>query len=118
MVHHTTDDESTTDQPVACSLTPEAAERRLAWVEETMGDALRDITVESDHLVWTFDRTDEAIEGVTTLAEREAACCGFATIQVTIPPQSAVTFRMDVPEGAGPDLLTQFEDVGTPMDLR
>lgn len=113
-------DESTTEHSSAaatCSLTPEEAVERLEWAAETLEGDLRDLRVEDDRLVWTFDRTERAIEGVTTLAEREAACCSFATITVTIPPEDPITFRMDVPEGSADALLEQFADVADPREL-
>lgn len=104
-------DASTDDQPVACSLTAGEARDRLDWVEETLVPDMLDITVADDHLTWTFERTDDAIAGVTELTAREARCCAFATIEVTIPPAEPISFRMDVPDGAGPALARQFDDI-------
>ena len=115
-----TDDGSTAtadDEPPTCSLTPEQAVERLEWAAETLEADLRDLRVADDRLVWAFDRSEQAIEGVTTLAEREAACCSFATITVTIPPEGPITFRMDVPEGSADALVAQFEDVADPREL-
>jgi hypothetical protein len=112
-----TDESPTEEQPVACSLTPEEAVERLEWAEDALQSDLRDLRVEDDRIVWTFERTESAIAGVTTLAQREAACCAFATITVTIPPEGEITFRMDVPQGTAEALLTQFSDVGDPTEL-
>lgn len=112
-----TDEPANGEQPVACALTPEEAVERLEWAESTLQSDLRDLSVEDGQIVWSFARTESAIAGVTTLAEREAACCAFATITVTIPPEDEITFRMDVPEGTAEALLTQFSEVGDPRDL-
>lgn len=112
-----TDETPTEEQPDLCSLSPEEAVERLEWAENALQSDLRDLRVEDNQIIWTFARTDTAIAGVTTLAEREAACCAFATITVTIPPEDEITFRMDVPEGTADALLTQFSEVADPRDL-
>jgi hypothetical protein len=88
----------TTDgPPVACSLSREDFQTRLAWIGELTRDALQDH--ERDDLSLHLRFTPSAVNRVREMIRQEEACCAFLAFDIREYPD-AVVLTITAPESA------------------
>jgi hypothetical protein len=84
-------------KPIACTLTPDDLDSRLAWIAELTRDALREHR--RDDLVLQLTYAPEAACRVREMVRREQACCGFLAFDLREEPD-AVRLILTAPEDA------------------
>jgi hypothetical protein len=83
--------------PIACTLTRDDFDSRLAWIGELTRDALREHR--RDDLVLQLTYAPEAAHRVREMVRREQACCAFLTFDLRAEPD-AVQLTITAPEDA------------------
>src|SRR5262245_34643532 len=92
--------------PIACTLGPDDAKDRLAWIAELNRDALR--SYERRERVLELHYARHAIERVREMVRREKDCCAFLTFGLHAEG-NGVRLLITAPENAGAAADALFE---------
>lgn len=102
-------------QPIACTLSGEARQDRLAWIATLVRDALRGS--ERDDLTLRLQFAPEAVQHIQELVRKEQACCSFLTFEMDARPQE-IWLTIRAPEAAralADALFVQFTASAAPL---
>ena len=102
-------------QPIACTLSGEARQDRLAWIATLLRDALRGS--ERDDLTLRLRFAPETVQRVQEMVHKEQACCSFLTFEIDARPQEIwLTIRAPEAARAAADaLFAQFTASAGPL---
>ena len=93
-------DEDGESPPVACTLDEAAAEQRRTEAQNEFFPLIEDVAELERGYVFTLTGEAETIDQVAAWIRAEAACCAFATYEMTVEPDlAAVELRVTGPEG-------------------
>jgi hypothetical protein len=90
--------------PIACTLTPAGAARRVAEWSDFLSSAVEKVDQDRYQAVLTLKSDAEVLVAGTILAEREKACCSFFVFSVAVD-RIGTRLLIEVPPEAEPVLV-------------
>lgn len=101
-------------EAVECTLTEAEAAPRRDWVEAEFLPHLSAVEERDDGYVFTFPRTDEALEAAATAVLLESRCCAEQDYTLDVPADGDVRLTITGPSGtkrlAEEGFFEPFED--------
>jgi hypothetical protein len=92
---------STTDLPIACTLTSEEMEGRRDEIDSNILGGVQAVTELADGYEFLFPGGDEWTSKLLHFIQQERQCCRFLTFELIFEPdEGPVSMRMRGPEGA------------------
>lgn len=95
-----------TGAPIACTLTEEDLQERLAWIATLSRDALRSHVRDGRTLHLTYDAA--AADRVRDMIRREASCCAFLAFDLH-ESHDGIRLTITAPTEAGDDVETLLQ---------
>ena len=102
-------------QPIACTLSGEARQDRLAWIATLVSDALRGS--ERDDLTLRLQFAPETAHRVQDMVRKEQACCSFLTFEMEKRPKELwlIIRAPEAARAAADALFAQFTALVSPL---